>query len=136
MAVCLLIDIPGGELEQYDEVMGKLEESGGKLGEGQTFHAAGKTDTGFMVVDVWNSREDFDRFLAGRLGRIARPRWSCGVAAALGAPVRTGTHIGAQNGARICSRTGDGFQARQGRVRVAYRMRPSYFGSRRSAADE
>jgi hypothetical protein len=69
MAVCLLIDIPGGELEQYDEVMRKLEESGGKLGEGQTFHAAGKTDNGFMVIDVWNSREDFDRFLGGRLGQ-------------------------------------------------------------------
>jgi len=46
------------------------------------------------------------------------------------------THVPLDVIARICSRTGDGSQARQGRVRVAYRMRPSYFGSRRSAADE
>ena len=87
----------------------------------------------------WSRSYPFFTGLSG-FGRIARPRWSCGVAAALGAPVRTGAHIGAQNGAhvgaRTCSRTGDGSQARQGRVRVAYRMRPSYFGSRRSAADE
>lgn len=28
MAVCLVIDIPGGQLEQYDAVMRKLAESG------------------------------------------------------------------------------------------------------------
>jgi hypothetical protein len=69
MAVCLVIDIPGGQLEQYNAVMRKLEESGGQLGEGQTFHCAGATQDGFTVVDVWNSREDFDRFMQGRLGQ-------------------------------------------------------------------
>ena len=49
MAVCLVIDIPGGQLDQYDAVMRKLGESGGTLGEGQTFHAAGPTDDGFTV---------------------------------------------------------------------------------------
>ena len=37
MAVCLVIDIPGGQLEQYDAVMRKLGESGGTLGEGLAF---------------------------------------------------------------------------------------------------
>jgi len=68
MAVCLVIDVPGGRLDQYDAVMRKLGESGGTLGEGQTFHAAGPSDDGFTVIDVWNSREDFDRFIQGRLG--------------------------------------------------------------------
>jgi hypothetical protein len=68
MAVCLVIDIPGGTQEQYDAVMEQLRESGGALGEGQTSHVAGPTDGGFMVIDVWNSRDDFDRFMAGRLG--------------------------------------------------------------------
>jgi hypothetical protein len=68
MAVCLVIDVPGGQLEQYDAVMKKLGESGGVLGEGQTFHVGGPTDDGFTVIDVWNSREDFDRFIQGRLG--------------------------------------------------------------------
>ena len=69
MAVCLVIDIPGGQLEQYNAVMRKLEESGGPLGEGQPFHCAGATQDGFTVIDVWNSREDFDRFMQGRLGQ-------------------------------------------------------------------
>lgn len=68
MAVCLVIDIPGGTLEQYDAVKQALAESGGMLGDGQTFHAAGPTDDGFVVIDVWNSRDDFDRFISGRLG--------------------------------------------------------------------
>jgi hypothetical protein len=68
MAVCLVVDIPGGKIEQYDAVMASLEESGGRLGDGQTFHMAGPTDDGFTVVDVWNSREDFDRFMQDRLG--------------------------------------------------------------------
>ena len=68
MAVVLLIEVPGGTIEQYDSVVRQLEEGGGHLGEGQTFHVSGPTDDGFMVVDVWNSREDFDRFIQGRLG--------------------------------------------------------------------
>jgi hypothetical protein len=67
--VCLLIQVPGGTLEQYDDVMSRLEASGGHLGEGQTFHVCGPTAGSFTVIDVWNSREDFDRFLAGRLGQ-------------------------------------------------------------------
>jgi hypothetical protein len=68
MAVCLVIDVPGATAEHYDAVMEQLRESGGELGEGQTFHTAGPTDGGWMVVDVWNSRDDFDRFMQGRLG--------------------------------------------------------------------
>ena len=68
MAVVLLIEVPGGTIEQYDSVVRQLEEGGGHLGEGQTFHVSGPTDDGFMVVDVWNSRVDFDRFIQGRLG--------------------------------------------------------------------
>jgi hypothetical protein len=68
MAVCLVIEVPGGTTEQYDSVVRQLEEGGGHLGEGQTFHVSGPTDDGFIVVDVWNSRDDFDRFMQGRLG--------------------------------------------------------------------
>ena len=68
MAVVLVIDIPGATIEQYESVMEQLRESGGPLGDGQTYHAAGPTDDGVVVVDVWNSREDFDSFIQGRLG--------------------------------------------------------------------
>jgi hypothetical protein len=65
MAVCLVINIPGGTLEQYDEVRRAVVEP---LGEGQVSHVAGATQNGFCVVDVWESREHFDRFMEERLG--------------------------------------------------------------------
>lgn len=65
MAVCLVIDVPGATLEQYDDVRRAL---GDPLGEGQTWHVAGATSDGICVVDVWNSRADFDRFLQDKLG--------------------------------------------------------------------
>ena len=72
MSVVLVIDIPGATMEQYDTVAEQLEQSGGHLGDGQTYHAAGATDDGVLVVDVWNSREDFDNFFQGRLGEALR----------------------------------------------------------------
>lgn len=75
MAVCLIINIPGGTLQQYDEVRAAI---GDPLGDGQISHVAGATDDGFCVVDVWDSRADFDRFmqeqLAGPLGRAGVPQ--------------------------------------------------------------
>ena len=68
MTVCLVIEVPGATIEQYDGVMRRLEEGGGALGEGQTGHVAGPIDGGIMVIDAWESREHFDRFMQGRLG--------------------------------------------------------------------
>lgn len=65
MAVCLVINIPGTTLEQYDEIRRAVADP---LGEGQISHVAGATQDGICVVDVWESREDFDRFLEQRLG--------------------------------------------------------------------
>jgi len=66
MAVCLVIEIPGGTLDQYDAVAQGLGEP--QLGDGQISHVAGATDGGFCVVDVWESRDHFDRFMQERLG--------------------------------------------------------------------
>jgi hypothetical protein len=75
MAVCLVVNIPGGTLEQYDEIRNALAEP---LGEGQLSHVAGATQDGFCVVDVWESREHFDRFmeqqLGEQLGRLGVPQ--------------------------------------------------------------
>jgi hypothetical protein len=65
MAVCLVINIPGATLEQYDEVRRGLGEP---LSDGQISHVAGATPDGVCVVDVWDSRADFDRFMQGQLG--------------------------------------------------------------------
>ena len=69
MAVCLVINIPGATLEQYDEVRRGL---GDPLGDGQISHVAGATADGICVVDVWQSRADFDRFMEDRLGEQLR----------------------------------------------------------------
>jgi hypothetical protein len=65
MAVCLVVNVPGATLEQYDDVRRAL---GDPLGEGQISHVAGATSDGICVVDVWESRADFDRFMQQQLG--------------------------------------------------------------------
>jgi hypothetical protein len=65
MSVCLVINIPGATLEQYDEIRRAIVEP---LGEGQISHVVGATQDGICVVDVWESREQFDRFLEQQLG--------------------------------------------------------------------
>ena len=68
MPVLMVHDSPGGTQEQYDEVCGRL--TGGRgftsLSDWSTggilFHAAGPTEDGFRVVDVWESEQAFARF--------------------------------------------------------------------------
>lgn len=64
MAVVLMINIPGATQEQYDQARDALD----PLGQNQISHQAGPTADGWGVVDVWESRADFDRFLEGPLG--------------------------------------------------------------------
>jgi len=40
----------------------------GQPAEGLIFHSAGPIDGGWGVIDFWESRADFDRFLGARLG--------------------------------------------------------------------
>jgi hypothetical protein len=40
---------------------------GGRLPEGQQYHAAGPTDGGFLVVAVWDSKAASDRFVTQTL---------------------------------------------------------------------
>jgi hypothetical protein len=65
MAVCLVITVSGATLEQYDDVRRAV---GDPLADGQLWHVAGATADGICVVDVWQSRADFDRFMQDRLG--------------------------------------------------------------------
>ncbi len=66
MAVVLIIEVPGATQEQYDAVVQGLGEP--ELGEGQSSHMSGPSDGGWCVVDVWESRDHFDRFVQERLG--------------------------------------------------------------------
>ncbi len=52
----------GGTKEQYDASIARVHPSDGSLPDGQTYHAAGPTDDGWIVVAMWDSRESWDRF--------------------------------------------------------------------------
>jgi hypothetical protein len=52
----------GGTAEQYQAVL-QAAHPGGALPPGQTYHAGGPTDGGWLIAAVWNSREAFETFL-------------------------------------------------------------------------
>lgn len=68
MPILMIHDAPGGTREQYEQVGARLAESGSFSSlsdwpaEGILAHAAGPTDEGWRVVDVWESEEAFQRF--------------------------------------------------------------------------
>lgn len=66
MAVGLRVKFIGGTQEQYDAVNARMNVEG-DLPDGLIFHAAGPVDDGWGVLDFWESREHFDRFLADRI---------------------------------------------------------------------
>jgi len=71
MAVGVQIDFKGATLEQYDraiERMGLLP--GGPSAPEELFHWVTKTDDGFRVIDVWDSREAFEQFFEARVRKV------------------------------------------------------------------
>ncbi|HVC07450.1 MAG TPA: hypothetical protein VND98_07700 [Solirubrobacterales bacterium] len=67
MAVGTITRLPEGiGAEQYDAIMEQLGVAGEPV-EGLIFHSAGELDGSFQVFNVWESRENFDRFTADRL---------------------------------------------------------------------
>ena len=68
MPVLMVHDSPGGTEQQYEEVVARLTDGGGfnSLNDwpvsGILSHVAGPTDSGWRVVDVWESEEAFQRF--------------------------------------------------------------------------
>ena len=73
MAVAIQIDFAGATLAQYDEInkLLRASEGGAHPGSGAIFHFATATDDGFRVVDVWNSREEFEAFIENTIGPLA-----------------------------------------------------------------
>jgi hypothetical protein len=67
MPVCIRQKFSGGTQEQYDTVHGHLKIDADPP-EGLIFHSAGPIDEGWGVIDFWESRDAFDRFVSGRLG--------------------------------------------------------------------
>jgi hypothetical protein len=73
MAIALVMEFTGGAQEQYDKVMDTLGLKGPETWpRGIILHVAGPTTRGWEVVDVWESREQFDRFVTERLARATQ----------------------------------------------------------------
>jgi hypothetical protein len=53
---------PGGTKDQYEAGIGRVHPADGSLPQGQTYHAAGATDDGWIVVALWDSRDNYVRF--------------------------------------------------------------------------
>jgi hypothetical protein len=71
MAMCFVMEFAGIGEAEYDAVLEKLGMVPGKIVEsadGGISHVAGPSERGWVVVDVWESQEHFDRFLANHLG--------------------------------------------------------------------
>ena len=67
MATAIILDFAGGTAEQYDQVQAEMD-LGGKLPGGALFHAAGPTDDGWRVVDVWEDMGRFQQFAEEHIG--------------------------------------------------------------------
>jgi hypothetical protein len=74
MAIGLLMEFPGMGQEQYDAVMEELN-LGGRMPSGGITHAAGPTEGGWRVVDVWESQEAFDVFFREEAAQSDAERW-------------------------------------------------------------
>jgi hypothetical protein len=67
MAVGLVIDLDGMTAERYDRLNAEINFPA-EPPDGLISHIAGPTDGGFRVLDLWESVEDFDRFVEEQLG--------------------------------------------------------------------
>ena len=56
----------GGTAEQYQSTLAAVHQ-GSDLPAGQSYHVAGPTEDGWLVVAVWDSKESYDTFVSATL---------------------------------------------------------------------
>jgi hypothetical protein len=61
MPIAQIIEMPGLTVDAYEQAFALIHPDG-VWPDGQLGHVAGPTDDGFRVIDVWESREAFERF--------------------------------------------------------------------------
>ncbi|MCI0686902.1 MAG: hypothetical protein L0Y54_06660 [Sporichthyaceae bacterium] len=66
MARAYILEFPGATAEQYDQVVEKMD-LGGHAPAGAVFHWSAITDDGLLVVDVWESAAEFEKFRAAKI---------------------------------------------------------------------
>ena len=79
MAVLVIMDIEGATREQYAQVDALLGQvTADNAPPGLISHSAGETDTGFLVIDVWENPEimqaSFEQVLAPALAQAGVPQ--------------------------------------------------------------
>ena len=73
MAIAVEMVFPGATLAQYDQVLTKMGLTpGGKAAPGGISHFAAEKDGDLYVVDVWESKEQFERFAQEQIGPYSR----------------------------------------------------------------
>ena len=76
MPIAQIIEMPGAGPREYEQAFALIHPDGA-WPEGQLSHTAGPTPDGFRVIDVWDSREAFERFerdVLAPLGFSGAPR--------------------------------------------------------------
>lgn len=72
MAELFVLEFEGFDKDQYAKVNSLLgidmATGAGEWPAGILTHSAGRTEKGWMVIEVWESREAQDRFMKDRLG--------------------------------------------------------------------
>ena len=68
MAIGVIFDGSGMSQEQYDQVSQQVS-PGNRPPPGMLYHAAGPSEDGFCVIEVWASQEALQEFFAQRLGQ-------------------------------------------------------------------
>jgi hypothetical protein len=69
MTVAVIVDVPGGNKQLYEQL--RLFPDG-KLPEGWLMHLAGPTETGWRVVNIVPSQEQFEAFAREQLTPAAQ----------------------------------------------------------------
>ena len=70
MALAMLAEIPDLTRQQYEAVVTTVNRAGGTPA-GALLHAAGPSDSGYRIVEVWETREAADAFYGSELYRQA-----------------------------------------------------------------
>jgi len=71
MPVGVIMEFDGATLEQYDEVIKRMQLTPeGPTAPGGLFHWASATPTGIRVIDVWESQAQFEQFAGEQIGPI------------------------------------------------------------------
>ena len=82
MAYGVVHTFAGGTKDQYEASIAAVHPAGGGLPEGQVFHAAGPSATGWTIVAVHDSKESWERFR----DQVLMPRMAQGIQGGFAAP--------------------------------------------------